>query len=177
MSRLPGPLGHRFYKRWKEGLKDSVEAQFEEAQASLGPNDLCLDLGANVGEITGKLAATGAKVISYEPDPLAFELLRSATKHLPNVELRNAAIGGTAGQVELYRSKTFDVDSERKTQGSSVVRNDRWSMDRDNTISVRQDNFFDVIESLPSSVSLLKIDIEGNCLLWWISLLRWKHPK
>ncbi len=45
---------------------------FAQVLADTHAGDLCIDLGANIGEITCRLAATGSDVISFEPDPGAF---------------------------------------------------------------------------------------------------------
>ena len=43
--------------------------------AMIGPGDLVVDCGTHAGKITAQLAATGADVIAFEPDPVPFERL------------------------------------------------------------------------------------------------------
>ena len=72
---------------------------YNEAVANLGPGDIAIDLGANVGEFTAPLADTGARVFAFEPDPLAFAMLHELLGHRDNVTLFNAAAGiETAGR-------------------------------------------------------------------------------
>ncbi len=57
--------------------------------AMLQLSDLALDLGANMGVVTEQLAATGADVIAYEPDPFAFATLTQKFSEMANVTLLN----------------------------------------------------------------------------------------
>jgi len=160
-SNLPGVFGLWFYKKVKPQFSAVAANEFDLALAKLGPDDICLDLGANIGEFTQKLAATGAKVHSFEPDPNTFEMLEESTGNLSNVVLHPKAIGATTGSVQLLRAKNYDRNPKSKSLGSSVVRKSRFSMDPENSVDVEQVNFFDFVASLPKSPALIKMDIEG----------------
>ena len=47
--------------------------------------DIVIDVGAGIGEFTLWCADAGARVIAFEPDPLAFACLEKNTASLPSV--------------------------------------------------------------------------------------------
>ena len=53
-------------------------------RAALGPGDVCIDLGANIGEVTVPLAETGATVHAFAPDHDTFAQLKSACARHPS---------------------------------------------------------------------------------------------
>jgi FkbM family methyltransferase len=136
-------------------------ALFNAAVARLGPGDVAIDCGANVGKFTLPLARTGATVYAFEPNPDAFAELRRATGQFPNVVLRQAAVTTAGKPVKLYLHKWAGEDPVHWSTGSSLlagknnVRGDRF-------VEVEGIAFADFVESLGDQpVSLLKMDVEG----------------
>ncbi len=134
-------------------------ADFDLALDALGQDDLAFDFGANVGDFTRKLAATGAEVHAFEPDPDVFDVLRQNTSHLPNVVLHQKAVAQTAGRAKLRRMPDMKADLRNRSQHTTIVYTD----DRFNggeTIEVEVAGIWDVLaEHRPAS--LIKMDIEG----------------
>ncbi|WP_299356915.1 FkbM family methyltransferase [uncultured Shimia sp.] len=123
--------------------------------------DLCIDLGANVGEITCRLAATGADVISFEPDPGAFAALEVATSDLTNVTLIPKAAGHQKDNLLLHRASNWSADDPSgNTQGSSIVHHSNGTDDA-NAITVEVVDIIAFLEELDRDVRILKMDIEG----------------
>lgn len=89
--------------------------------AMLQPGDIALDLGANMGVVTAQLAATGARVIAYEPDPFAFGTLQQKFSETPNVTLVNAAVGIGGGVVRLMRADNFADNPEGASVKSTIL--------------------------------------------------------
>jgi len=132
----------------------------------LRPGDVVFDCGANVGEVTLPLAATGATVHAFEPDPVAFEALRARVEGFPNVRLHCAAVGLSKGRAMLRRAADFASDPEGRTVRSSILAGGR-DMDEG------EDGMVDVeMADLPAllretidqtgEVAFLKLDIEGT---------------
>ena len=129
----------------------------------LKPDDVVLDCGANIGDITEVLAQTGAQIHAFEPDPYCFEILTSRFKETPNVTLYNAAVGTTDGFIQLMRADNFDENPRGASVKSTVISGGR-SIDEDDTIEVQ-------LISLPTFISeqikdgkeiaFVKMDIEG----------------
>lgn len=126
----------------------------------LGPGDLAIDCGANVGEITAQLGRNGATVHAFEPNPFAHAELVRRCAHLPNVHCRPQGVLDRAGTARLYFHENSDADEVHWSTGSSLL---------DFKSNVRKGKFVDVevidlgafIAALPGRVKVLKLDVEG----------------
>lgn len=142
-------------KSWAEGYLTGVCAM-------LKPDDLVIDCGANVGDITARLAQTGANVIGFEPDPGVFTTLQSRFADMANVTLINAAVGVGAGTVRLMRSDNFDANPVGASVKSTILQGAR-RIDTANSVEVPLIDFPGVIleKSEMGPVAFIKMDIEG----------------
>ncbi len=142
-------------KSWAEGYLTGVCAM-------LRPGDLAVDCGANYGVVTAQLAATGADVIAFEPDPGVFDTLRTRFAEMPNVTLVNAAVGVGAGTVRLMRSDNFDVNPTGASVKSTILGGAR-RIDAANSVEVPLVDFpaFLREKSANGAVAFIKMDIEG----------------
>ena len=154
-------IGRSARRKLMRRYKKRAEADYRRIRAALGPGDICLDLGANVSEVTADLAATGALVHAYEPDPETFAKLQAKVGHLPNVVLHQAAVGAKPGTVHLRRERHYATDPTKYSVGSSVVFDDA-RMDQTNSVDVRQVAFADVLAGFDRKVAFIKMDIEGS---------------
>ncbi|SMX37516.1 FkbM family methyltransferase [Octadecabacter ascidiaceicola] len=131
---------------------------------SLGPDDIIVDCGANVGEISARMAASGAQVHAFEPDPWTFERLERSTKDLDNVTCIQAGVGAEAGEFTLYRSSDWDDRPKRASVASSIVADMRDVDDSAEGISVSVIDLPAWLEEKIAEghrIGLVKIDIEG----------------
>jgi len=157
-SRVPGSLGYIARRKLKRRHCKRAQDTFSEVLDDTGPDDLCLDLGANVGTFTRRMAQTGAQVISFEPDPGAWSVLQKATADLDNVELIHKAVGHEAGALTLYRSDKWSADDPgAHTESSSLIPTKGASQ------AVRVDvvDIIAFIEALDRDIRVIKMDIEG----------------
>ncbi|AUQ68743.1 FkbM family methyltransferase [Phaeobacter inhibens] len=131
----------------------------------LKPGDIVLDCGANVGAVTLPLAATGATVHAFEPDPFAFDALRRATQHLPNIILHNAAVGLQAGTIQLMRAENFSDNPRGASVKSTVISGGRKIDETSGeTLEVALVSLPDIIAehaAASGEIAFLKMDIEG----------------
>lgn len=173
-TRIPGNLGYIARRKLKRRQCARMQDTFSQVLADTGAGDLCIDLGANVGAITRRMALTQADVISFEPDPGAFSALQEVMQGLPNVTLVDKAAGHQADSLLLHRSAKWSPDDPAgHTQGSSLVHvgDDTAS---ENAIHVDVVDIIAYIEALNRDVRILKMDIEGA---EWDILNRLKdHP-
>jgi FkbM family methyltransferase len=132
--------------------------QFETVAASLSPLDVAIDCGASGGGATHQLAANGATVYAFEPDPHGFAALQPMFRAAANVHLRNQAVGTSAGRVALYRSARFADDPDRHVTASSVYASNTFAGSA--SVEVEQIDLIEFIAALPH-VRVLKMDIEG----------------
>jgi FkbM family methyltransferase len=137
-----------------------VRQQFDQIVSTLGSDDIAIDCGANLGVFTRSLAAAGATVYAFEPDPYTFGRLREAVQDAPNVHPINSAVAVCDGIGMLYRASGFDADPEHFSLSSSVYPSKR-GIEPGSGISVASTDLAAFIMALPRRVGLLKMDIEG----------------
>ncbi len=125
----------------------------------LAPGDVAIDLGANVGEITALMAARGAEVHAFEPDPLAFSVLSEKFADSDLVSCHNVAVSNRAGRMKLYFREERGDDPLVYSVGSTLSA-EKTDVDTDAFAEVEVIRFADFVAQFPR-VRLLKIDIEG----------------
>lgn len=160
LSRSSGRIGASANRKLRRRRKQLSLDEFDQRLSKLTSSDVCLDLGANMGEFTEKIARTGATVHAYEPDPHCFAALQKRFADRPNVHLHNAAVARTAGFATLRRQLNFDEAPDKFSQGSSIVVQDPALYQADG-IRVRTVAFADVVTGFGQPVAIVKMDIEG----------------
>jgi FkbM family methyltransferase len=159
---LPGKAGYICNRKLKRRFCRRAPDVFAQVMADTHPGDLCLDLGANVGEITRVMARTGADVISYEPDPVTYAALRHNTADFPTVTCVQKAAGAQAGQLMLHRSAGWRADDPlANSQSASLVRSDA-GMSADNSVLVDVVDIPAMLTALDRDIRVVKMDIEGS---------------
>ncbi len=151
-------------RRMKRNLRKSwAEGYMTAICAMLKPGDLVMDLGANMGVVTAVLAATGADVIAYEPDPFAFGTLQQKFGDMPNVTLVNAAVGVGTGTVRLRRADNFGDNPEGASVKSTILDGGR-RIDAANAVEVPLLDFPGLVRetvAMRGEIAFVKMDIEG----------------
>ncbi len=160
-SRLPGSLGYIARRKLKRRQCKRAQDTFSEVLADTGPGDLCIDLGANVGTFSLRMAATGADVISFEPDPGAYSVLKKATSEATNITLIHKAAGHRNDTLMLHRSGKWSADDPgANTESSSLVAPPESGADA-NSVEVEVVDIIEFIENLDREIRIIKMDIEG----------------
>ena len=96
----------RFARQIRAGTFRTGEPEFEALAGMVSAGDWVLDVGANIGHYTLRLAElvgpTG-RVIAFEPVPDTFEVLsaNAALAAAPNITLINAAASDAAAEVAM----------------------------------------------------------------------------
>ncbi|OYU40963.1 MAG: FkbM family methyltransferase [Pseudorhodobacter sp. PARRP1] len=143
-------------KAWAEGYMTAITAM-------LRPGDLVMDCGANMGVVTAVLAATGADVLAYEPDPYAFSVLEQKFANTPNVTLINAAVGVGAGSIRLMRADNFGDNPDGASVKSTILDGGR-RIDAENAVEVTLLDFPTLVRehvAARGEIAFIKMDIEG----------------
>ena len=140
--------------------KQLAQRKFRKAVRGLGPKDVAIDCGANIGDFTAKMAARGARVHAFEPNPYAYAELEKRFAHSPNVVLYPCAVGASAGKVELHLHKQHEEDPVKWSVGSSLFP-EKGNVSEQDTLVVDQIDLPAFIMELACPIGLLKIDIEG----------------
>ncbi|MGD0246927.1 MAG: FkbM family methyltransferase [Streptosporangiaceae bacterium] len=145
------------FLEWELFAFGAVEGHFAELFRHLvRPGDRCLDVGANVGVHTirlAKLAGPGGEVLAFEPDP---ELARRARgnvqlNEVANVRVIEAAAADRNATAVLYRSGTADKNRGR----ASLLHHAYLTGQEREVLTVTID------DNCPGPVALIKIDVEG----------------
>ncbi len=124
-----------------------------------GKEDILIDLGANIGDITSRLAKTKAKVFAFEPDPVAFKILSRRFRFIKNVICINKGVMARAGKLKLYPCNPNQTDRVQASVGSSFVpakNQTKFSLGVVECIG-----FNDFICELNAPIKFVKMDIEG----------------
>ncbi|MFK7751060.1 MAG: FkbM family methyltransferase [Sedimentitalea sp.] len=160
-TRFPGTLGYIARRKLKRRHCQRAQDTFSEVLADTMAGDLCLDLGANVGEFTRRMAQTGADVISFEPDPGAFSVLEKTVHGLSNVTLVAKAAGHQNDTLMLHRSDKWSAENPAERTKSSSLVNPGKSADNTNAVMVEVVDIIAFIETLDRDIRIIKMDIEG----------------
>jgi FkbM family methyltransferase len=143
-------------KRFFPTPKDLAERLFYSVE--LGEGDIVLDCGANVGEFTEYLAASGAEVLAFEPHPDAFAILKLRMMRFPNVKCYNKAVWIEDSKIRLFRSS--QGKGIRDSESSSIL-SEKENVNSANYFEVECVNLISLLQSFPAPVRLMKMDIEG----------------
>ena len=155
-------------KRWFGGVMYRLKpGKPEQARVvdipvfhALGPGDIAIDCGANLGVITTILAKGGAEVHAFEPNPDAFRVLTQRTADMPNVHRHQQAVLDHPDTMTLFLHVNYGLNPERFSSRSSLIAEKRNVDDRAG-VKVEVIDLVAFIEALGRPVKLLKIDIEG----------------
>ncbi|WP_439548352.1 FkbM family methyltransferase [Falsiroseomonas sp.] len=140
-------------------LTDRKE-RFAALLALLEPGDIVVDCGANIGSVAARFAARGCVMHCFEPDPLAFGMLKDRLADNASVTLHNKAVWTEAGTAKLFFHETRDEASVERTQSSSLLA-DKINVDGSGGHDVELVDFPAFLRALPAPAAVLKIDIEG----------------
>jgi FkbM family methyltransferase len=151
-------------RRHKRDLRHArAEGLLQGVISFLRPADVVVDCGANRGDITAALAATGATVHAFEPDPFNLDRLRDRFAGVANVRLHAAAVGTAVGSVRLMRASNWDDNPDQASVKSTVVTgghriDDAAGIDVD---CIDFPAFLQGLVAAHGEVAFVKLDIEG----------------
>jgi len=158
VSRLTADPARRIYDRFlgPHELPKELRSIFR----SLGPGSVAVDCGANVGRITALLAARGAEVYAFEPNPHAFEALARRFASNPRVHCLAKAVAATDGRARLYLHVDSAADQLTWSTGSSLLAA-KPNVDASTYVEVETVDLDAFLDDLGRVVRVLKLDVEG----------------
>lgn len=146
--------GHRYNVRpdtLDEWVVGEVWTPREYASAmNLGPDDVVLDAGANIGAFSVLAASCGARVVGFEPDPENFAIAES-----------NVTLNGYDDRVQLHNVGLWTHDDEMRlyinprNRGMATLRRVRGR----SSVVVPLRSFADVLRKVDPTK--IKMDVEG----------------
>ena len=157
LRHLPGWRGRRYLRKF-QAL--TAPEEFDDALRH-SADKLCIDLGANIGEYTQKMAKAVKAVIAFEPDPWAYAQLQLNLADFTNVRTENAAASTEDGSTLLWRHKRFDDHPAEYSISSSLMSSKFDVVDHEQAVEVQSINFVDYLCDLNNDIGIIKMDIEG----------------
>ncbi|BCX13529.1 MAG: methyltransferase [Candidatus Dojkabacteria bacterium] len=132
-----------------------------EVVNSYTEGEVFIDCGANVGQETVPVGKRGATVYAFEPEPIAFDILKEKVKDLPNVHIYNKAVYSKNGKMKLYRHNDTAKDPVLYSEGSSLFHK-KNNVNKNDFVEVEVVRLVDFIkENKIDKIKVLKIDVEG----------------
>lgn len=142
------------------------QKSFRDLFFEVRKDDICLDLGANIGYATLVMWLRGAKEIyALEPNFEAFKVLKKNLSGIDNIFIFNLAISSETSKQKLYLHKDIKENSNSTkilevSEASSLCLNKKnigeFFYDID-AISLN-----DLLDKIKISPSIIKCDIEGG---------------
>jgi len=128
----------------------------------LPDNQLCFDVGGNVGGRTKAFLTTGATVVCIEPQSIFFKYLQKQFQHNTNVFLEKIAIGTKQDVLDLKVSSLFPTVSTLagKPWINDVINSNKLKVKYDKTERVEVKTL-DYLISKYGIPYFCKIDVEG----------------
>ena len=127
----------------------------------LAKNDLCFDVGANIGNRTKIFLALEARVIAVEPQAACVKKLKKFRKKNRDFMIVKKALGHTEGKAELLIGNTSTLSSLSPNWIHATKQSGRFSTsswDKKQTVSITTLDSLIGQYGLPS---FIKIDVEG----------------
>ena len=152
---------HWLVERWCEWRARSGSLDLFEIGVVLPikPGDVILDCGANVGDISSRFAASGARVFAFEPSPIVFPVLAKRFRNHPRVQCLNQGVWDSecslSFSIPARRGSADDIDV---SEGSSFLQSNHAI---GQTVEVGCVNLVAWLQAFPGRVRLIKMDIEG----------------
>jgi FkbM family methyltransferase len=121
-------------------------------------NDLCFDVGANVGNRIGPLLKIGAKVVAIEPQESCYTLLKN--KFGNRIELVTNGLGESESVKDFHISNASTISSFSDEWIDSVKNGRFKEYNWDNVVKIQMTTLDKLIQKYGTPV-FIKIDVEG----------------
>ncbi|SFO69082.1 methyltransferase, FkbM family [Mesorhizobium sp. NFR06] len=158
-SYLEFILRWHLYRRWHrpQRPKRQAEFNFHQLMKATPANGLFIDLGANIGDVTRHALSYGMRVIAFEPDPTALEVLRRRFRNDERVTIIPKAVGGSARKATLHQRP--DAQNIRMTEWSSLFEVPAHA--KGSAFEVEVVDLVDYLKGIRDPIAIVKMDIEG----------------
>jgi len=161
-------LGKEFcYHRWLHPYQGTWEIEslftqeiFNNLKNIIQTDSTVIDIGAQAGYMSVAYSQFAKKVISFEPNPAAYEILAANADLNSNIIPFNLAISSTEGPLEFHYSDPGLCNGGYATDTEFGIGVTGHNIPID-VIAVDLNSFFEYI-NLKSKISLIKIDAEGH---------------
>lgn len=142
------------YRFWREYLVDG-EFELKKLRELVKANSISVDVGGNIGIYTYHLQRISEKVVVFEPNPYYAKFIEKLM--LPRVQVVNAALSSSSGDIELHvpKLKNGKIDIGMATINLNVAKINKIS----HSIKTRMVRLDDCGYH---NIGFMKIDVEGH---------------
>lgn len=145
------------YNNWRDNIESGEEFFIKNILATTNPQ-LCIDIGANVGNYTLDLIKyTDASIISFEPMPNAFNELKDRFALQPRVIIENFGVGAKSDSLTIH----YNPDMLAHASFSEEVKKVSYVTNKEKMIVpvISLDDYCEMNNI--TSIDFIKIDTEG----------------
>lgn len=146
--------------RQQRQLNRYIDRYYSDDFAALAPGAIAIDCGANIGNVTAHMAARGATVHAFEPDPAAYAALARRFSQARDVHVYPKGVWDKDATVKLYHHRQMRDNPLKWSVGSSLLKK-KSNVDPSLYDSIQVIDIANFIASLDQPVALMKIDVEG----------------
>lgn len=150
----------KFIKRLSSRKSSHTYKDEVSAFDKLGPGDVAIDCGANVGNVTARMASNGATVYAFEPNPYAYQVLKDRFLGVSNVHCLNKGVLDRDGMMQLYLHENAHEDQVKWSTGSSLLKN-KGNINPNSCVEIEVIDLARFIKELDTEIKVLKMDVEG----------------
>lgn len=127
----------------------------------ISKNDLCFDIGANMGNRVKIFLEIGAKVIAVEPQANCYKPLRRFYKKNENVVVIPEAVGESEGFSMMFLSEQITISTLSKQWIKNIKKSGRAKNFHWNKKQIVKTTTLDSLIKQYGIPSFIKIDVEG----------------
>tara|TARA_B100000579_G_scaffold436902_1_gene464398 strand:- start:442 stop:1128 length:687 start_codon:yes stop_codon:yes gene_type:complete len=159
------PAGKRLWQITKATLL-LRQRSFRQLFLKVNRNDVCIDLGANIGYASLVMWLKGSKnIYAIEPNIEAFNVLKENLEGIKNISVLNIAISSETGKENLFLHQDLKDKSDKKeilklSQASSLL-SDKTNVGNQ-FYEVQAKSLIDLFAEMKKSPTIIKCDIEGG---------------
>jgi FkbM family methyltransferase len=160
---------YRYLRNWRKlqnrqaGISrdEQFAKQLDFYSELIKRNDLCFDIGANIGDKTSLFLQLGAGVVAVEPQESCWRVLKRRFKN-DNVFIESVALAGEKGSKTLFVDRAHTLATISQDWITAVRQSGRFSSHNwASRISVPANTLDALIEKYGEPV-FCKIDVEGS---------------
>ena len=146
----------------------SLPKNIRKVIGSLKKDNICVDCGANIGQITELFSSYGCIVHSFEPNPFVFRILKERFSSIKIINLHNSAVGIKNGESKIYLHKKYEENPLIYSEATSLI-SKKNNVSKEKFIYTQMINLGNFLNQF-ENIKILKIDIEGyeTILIPWL---------
>jgi FkbM family methyltransferase len=135
VARFAEQLGYHIIPKWR--MRDLAFAQHLGKLLQHYEVDALIDVGANRGQYRDFLrmeVGYAGPILSYEPQPACYEILRQRSRDEASWEIRNLALGASPGELSLNVTAGDSMSSFLQPENTHVNGFEKWSLVRETVV-------------------------------------------